>query len=257
MKSFLRSWWQLIIILLCSPYVYACEPAKRSSYPQLAIDGGFIIFHAVAVLEDEGEPSPEMGIGISFLNCANGEENFIARLPYVADPGEVQDAFIADSANGKDELFVIHSAPIRAFTGINYGSDYFSVMAFRREEDRYSLDKNLTEYLGSGADVVDRQGDVDVPIYIYPYKSRAAVFLKLSSRSYLDWANKIARNLTVIDRAEIYSSMSIANSTEMYLVKGDRVRLEQVSAGWGYILYVTAKGKEIHGWILCEKLGGC
>lgn len=257
MKSFLRSRWQLIVILLFSPYVCACEPAKDSSYPPLAVDGGFIMFHAVAVLEDEGKPNPDMGIGISFLNCANGVKDFIARLPYVADPGEVQDAFIADSANSKGELFIVHSAPIRAFTGISYGSDYFSVMVFRREENTYSLDKDLTEYLGSGADVVDHEGDVDVPIYIYPYKTRAAVISRLKSRSYLEWANKTVRDLTVIDKAKIYSSMSVANSTKMYLIKGDKVKPEEVSAGWVSILYVTAKGKEIRGWVLCEKVDGC
>ncbi|EPM52433.1 hypothetical protein [Pseudomonas syringae] len=247
----------ILLAFFVTPSTFACEAAKDNPYPPLKVDGGFIVFESTPVLEDEGKPNPEMGLGISFLDCTAEEKKFIARLPYVADPGEVVDAFLADIGNGSKDVFIIHSAPIRAFTGVSYGSDYFSVMAFQKVSNGYELDKKITGYFGSGADVVLRSEDSDKPLYTYPYKKRDAIIAKIASDSYSSWLKGKSLELEVVEKTPIYSSAAIAHKTKMYLVRGDKVNQEVVSAGWISIAYKSAKGKEIRGWVLCESVNGC
>ncbi|WP_231676840.1 hypothetical protein [Pseudomonas quasicaspiana] len=239
------------------PDAYSCEADKDAPYPPLIVDGGLLVFESTPVLEDEGKPNPEMGLGISFLDCNSSMKKFVARLPYVADPGKVKDAFVGNRGDDHEDVFVIHSAPIRAFTGVSYGSEYFSVIAFHKVAGGYALDSRITAFFGSGADVVLRGEDSDKPLYTYPYKSRSDVVAKLASEKYLKWLQGRPVKLEVIRKTYLYSSMAIAYKTKMYLIKGDRVGQEAVSAGWNYIVYKNAKGKEIKGWVLCEDVDGC
>jgi hypothetical protein len=254
--GFIRS----LFFVMCfgAANAFACDAPSDAPYPPLAVDGGMVVFSSIAVLEDEGKPNPEMGLGISFLDCSTGIMKLIARLPYVADPGEVQDAFTETLVSGDKELFVIHSAPIRAFTGISYGSDYFSVLAFHKTEEGFTPDKKLTDYFGSGADVLspDNESD-DRPIFTYPFKTRDSVVSQLSSKNYRNWESGDFSELVVNKKTSIYSSQSMMNATKMYLIKGDKVKRESVSAGWVYILYATAKKKEIRGWVPCVNVDGC
>jgi hypothetical protein len=244
-------------VLLVAPYAFACDAPENLTYPPFSVDGGIIIVSPIPVLEDEGKQNPEMGLGISFLNCSSGTLKLVARLPYVADPGEVRDIFTAKVASGELELFVIHSAPIRAFTGVTYGSDYFSVMAFHKVDEGYSADKELTAYFGSGADVLSPDENEDKRIYTYPFKTRDVIVDQLSSKNYLSWARGGLLDLIVNRKTFLYSLMSPASVTKMYLIKGDKVKQEAISAGWISILYITAKKKEIRGWVPCENVDGC
>lgn len=245
------------VVLLVAPYAFACDAPKDLTYPPFSVDGGFIVVSPIPVLEDEGKQNPEMGLGISFLNCSTGMLKLVARLPYVADPGEVRDVFTEPVASGENELFVIHSAPIHAFTGVTYGSDYFSVMVFHKVGEDYSADKELTGYFGSGADVLSPDENEDKRIYTYPYKARDVIVSHLSSKNYRSWASGGLLDLVVNRKTFIYSLMSPASVTKMYLIKGDKVKQEAISAGWVSILYTTAKKKEIRGWVPCESVDGC
>ncbi|MFJ2364911.1 hypothetical protein ACIPIN_14660 [Pseudomonas sp. NPDC087697] len=248
----------LAFVIFCgASYAFACEAPNEAPYPPLAVEGGMIVFSSIAVLEDEGKPNPEMGLGVSFLDCSTGIAKFISRLPYVAGPGEVRDVFTENVVNGDKELFVIHSAPIRAFTGISYGSDYFSVMVFHKVEGGFTSDKKLTDYFGSGADVLSPDDNDDKPIYTYPFKARDAVVSQLASKNYRGWASGNLPDLNVNKKTSIYSLKSMASDTDMYLIKGDKVKQEAVSAGWVSIVYTTAKKKEIRGWVLCENVDRC
>ncbi|WP_122581917.1 hypothetical protein [Pseudomonas viridiflava] len=246
-----------LLAVFVASSTFACEAPQDTLYQPLRVDGGYILVKTTPVIEDKGKANPEMGLGITFLDCNTGAERFIARLPYVADPGEVEDAFLAEIDDGNKDVFIIHSAPIRAFTGVSYGSDYFSVMAFRKALSGYELDKKTTDYFGSGADVVLRNGDTDESVYTYPYKNRNAVMGQLASESYRRWLKGERSELEVANKTSIYSSAAIANKTKMYLVKGDKVSQEAVSAGWISIVYKSTKGREIRGWVLCESVNGC
>jgi len=86
-------------------HTYACETNEGdASYSALPVDGGFLVFSPVGVLEDEGKPNPEIGIRLSFIDGSTGTKKLIARLPYVAGPGEVQNAFWADVESGSRRL---------------------------------------------------------------------------------------------------------------------------------------------------------
>jgi hypothetical protein len=243
--------------LFWSSYAVSCAAPGDVSYPPFTVDGGMIIVSPVPVLEDEGKQNPEMGLGLSFLNCSTGTLRLIARLPYVADPGEVRDIFTEQVEGGDRKLFVIHSAPIRAFTGAVYGSDYFSVMVFHKIGDTYSADKVMTGYFGSGADVLASDEDQAKSVYTYPYKTRDLILAQLVSKNYLGWAKGELTDLVINKKTSIYSLTSPASVTKMYLVSGDKVKQESISAGWISILYITKKGKEIRGWVPCESVDGC
>lgn len=101
--SFLRVLF--FLPLLCAMHTYACETNEGdASYSALPVDGGFLVFSPVGVLEDEGKPNPEIGIRLSFIDGSTGTKKLIARLPYVAGPGEVQNAFWADVESGSRRL---------------------------------------------------------------------------------------------------------------------------------------------------------
>lgn len=246
----------IFLLSLSVSFVYACEPPKEAPYPPLLVEGGMIVFDSVAVLEDEGKSDPEMGLRVSFLNCSTGVIQFISRLPFIADTGNVQDAFLKDIRGG-DYLFVIHSAPIRAFTGVRHGSDYFSVLVFQRTGSGFVFDKKLTDYFGSGADTLSQDVDDDKIIYSYPYKNRDAVIEKVESKSFNSWLSGDLVEFTVKQKTSIYSSGNMVDDTKMYLISGDKVKVEAISAGWVSMLYTTTKGKKIRGWVLCNNLNGC
>lgn len=248
----------LFVMTVCTTRTQACEMDRASgSYPPLLVDGGFLVFGPIEVLEDEGKLDPEMGIGVSFIDCSTGTRSFIARLPYVADPGEVKDAFLLKTLSDDKEVFVIHSAPIHAFTGVSYNSDYFSVIVFNRENGKFFIDRKLTDYFGSGADIVIYGDDGDTPIYTYPYKLRGAVVDKLNAESYKHWFDGSIQEVTITSDVLLYSTMTVADPTEIHLMKGSKIVKESISAGWAHVLYKSVIGKEVRGWILCEDIGGC
>ncbi|EIK93159.1 hypothetical protein PMM47T1_28251 [Pseudomonas sp. M47T1] len=210
-----------------------------------------------AVLEQQGVPNPEMGLSVSFLDCSTGVSKFVERLPYIADAGQIQDAFLARTSKDEQEVFLIHSVPFRASGGVSLGSDYFTVLVYRRTDDGFVQDKKLTEYFGSGADIISIRDDDEKTLYSYPFKTQEDIKRQLSSDNYHSWFTGMPIERVVNSKASIYSMQSTSGDTGMYLVKGDRVKQERYSAGWVYILYVTAKKKEIRGWVLCERINGC
>ena len=59
--------------LLWAMHIDACEVNEGgASYPPLPVDKGFLVFGPVTVLEDEGKPNPEMGVGLNFIDCSTG-----------------------------------------------------------------------------------------------------------------------------------------------------------------------------------------
>lgn len=231
--------------------------AQRPPFPPLPVSGGMIVFGMKPVLEQEGSPHPDMGLSISFLNSSTGALEFVERLPYIADAGQIQDAFMANTSEDAQELFLIHSVPFRASGGVSLGSDYFTVLAYRRENGSFVQDKALSEYFGSGADIIKFRGNVESNIYTYPFKTRKDILRQLTRTSYRQWAAGMPITRTVGAKVPIYSMQSTSGETGMYLIKGDRVLQEKFSAGWVSIRYVTKKNKEIRGWVLCEGISGC
>jgi len=231
--------------------------AQSPPFPPLAVPGGTVVFGMKPVLEQEGSPHPDMGLSISFLNSSTGALKFVERLPYIADAGQIQDAFMANTSEDEQELFLIHSVAFRASGGVSLGSDYYTVLAYRRDNGSFVQDKALSEYFGSGADIIKFRGNVESHVYTYPFKTRKDILRQLTRASYRQWAPGVPITRTVGAKVPIYSMQSTSGDTGMYLIKGDRVLQEKFSAGWVSIRYVTKKNKEIRGWVLCEGIAGC
>lgn len=247
----------LLVILFGVQFAFACEAPNSNSYPPLSVNGGWIIFNEVELPDQKDQQTQVMGLGISYADCSSRETKLISRLPYLTDLGKIQDAFMWNIIEGQQELFVIHSVPIRSATGMGYASDYYSVLAFSRNRDNFMIDQALSDYLGRGADVIDINSDDDKMLYVYPYKTKNSITTELSSSNYKEWKRKEMPERIIAKKATIYSSQSMADATKMYLVPGDRVRVEDIAAGWLSVRYITAKKSEIRGWILCSNVKGC
>lgn len=186
-------------------------------------------------------------------------QQFISRLPYLTEPGHIHAAFMEKEVEGRMIAFVIHRVPIRSATGMGYASDYYSVFAFSRAGDNFSLDRRLSDYFGQGADVLDLddESNDDRFVYLFPYKTKESIVRKLRSDEYRSWMDKKNQNFTVINKASIYSERSTGSATKMYLVPGDRVKVEVIEAGWISMSYLARKGIEINGWLMCSDVVGC
>ena len=91
-------------------------------------------------------------INIRGQNCDLKNEVFIAELPFLGESGKIEDAFLEDfDFDGKPELFVIHRATIHSDTGVNYASDFFSILVFDKVGPlKYELNKKISRYFGEG-----------------------------------------------------------------------------------------------------------
>lgn len=249
--------WGLLTFWIFGAQALACEAPKQMPYPSLAVDGGWAVFGEMPLPKQEKVSNPVMGLSLSFLDCSSGVSKLISSLPYLTDPGQIQDAFIEGTENGHNELFVIHSVPIRSATGMGYASDYYTVLVFVKNGSGFSSDQRLTDYFGRGADVIDPDDDADRFIYSYPYKTKDSIVAKLKSKGYERWAGGTMSEFPVINKATIYSTQSTGSATKMYLVPGDKVDVEIISAGWVLMRYMTPNKREIKGWVMCSDLDGC
>jgi hypothetical protein len=247
----------VLFYLLFSQHIFACEAPNNPPFPPLSIEGGMVIFGTRAVLEQEGRPNPDMGLSINFLDCNTGSLKLVDRLPFLAEPGEIHDAFLANTTTRNQEIFIIHSVPFPSSGGVSLGSDYFTILVYHRDGIGFSLDRKLTDYFGSGADIVSFNGDDETQLYTYPYKAKESILQQLKAQSYKDWRSGSSVTLAVNKKTYIYTAQSPASRTGMYLIKGDQVFQENVSAGWISIRYTTAKKKDIRGWVLCTDVSGC
>jgi hypothetical protein len=79
--------------------------------------------------------------------------------------------------------------------------------------------------------------------------SRGAIF----SKKNLELADELDVQISA-SKSNIYSLPSVSKVTNMYLVKGDLVRVLSYRNGWFEFLYRTRNGKSIRGWITTSDL---
>lgn len=234
-----------------------CEPPKSEAFPALNTDSGTIVFNYTKLPENESQDPDDMAIDVDFVNCADGSKKNIAGLPFLAATGAVKAAFFATTKPGAEpELIIIHSVGIRAYTGVNYLGDYYTVHAYANTPTGYVRDERLSNYFGNGGDIV-RDFDSEELVYTFPYKTTDDIVAKLKSTAYKHWAAGDEVTLTINKKTPIYSSPVLAEVTKMYLIKGDSVLQEGVEAGFLNIMFKTPKGKAIRGWVKCADADGC
>ncbi|KNH47008.1 hypothetical protein [Pseudomonas lini] len=232
-----------------------CELPKSEAFPALSTNSGSIVFN-YAKLPESQDPD-DVAIDVDFVNCADGSKKNIGGLPFLAATGRVQAAFLAQAKpDAEPMLFVIHAVGIRAYTGVNYLGDYYTVHAYARTTAGYVRDERLSNYFGNGGDIA-RDPESEELIYTFPYKTADAIAAKLNSAAYKRWAAGDRVTLTINKRASIHSSPVLADMTKMYLIKDDSVLQEGVEAGWLKVMFKTPEGKAIRGWVQCRDADGC
>lgn len=234
-----------------------CEPPKSEAFPALNTDSGTIVFNYTKLPEDESQGSDDVAIDVDVINCADGTKKNIGGLPFLAATGRVQAAFLAQAKpDAAPMLFIIHAVGIRAYTGVNYLDDYYTVHAYSPTVTGYVRDERLSNYFGNGGDIA-RDAESEELVYTFPYKTADDIVAKLNSAAYKHWAAEDRVTLTINKKTPIYSSPVLAEMTKMYLIKGDSVLQEGVEAGWLKIMFKTPKGKDIRGWVQCNDADGC
>lgn len=184
-------------------------------------------------------------------------EKQVAELPYLGDPGKVESAFLEDANfDGISELFVTHRTTLYSDAGTSYGSDYFTTLVYRRWlPEKYELDERISNYFGSGADILSSPMNDDL-IYKHPYKFKAQVDSELDSARYRAWLEQKRVVTRIMRKTYLYDQANTADKTTSYLVAGDQIQVLDRQAGWLEAVFHNKKG-DIKGWVLCQDTLEC
>jgi hypothetical protein len=225
----------------------------REAYSSLDIHGAKACFvYTMASTENEEKHSRDPnGISLYSVTLSNNPK-LVYEFPYAGTKGEIAEAFFLPVA-GVDEktLFLIHrmEAP-RSWDSV---SDIYNVSVLRWEGEALLLDQKRTRFFDLGGDTVDEQGRLT---FAYPYKDKKSVEAAISSPLfYTIIANKRITG-TILEKTFLHDGDSEPlpqNSSKMYLIKGDRVLVEDSMAGWCRVSY-QAKVKIIKKWAQCKSI---
>jgi len=225
----------------------------RQAYNSMDVHGVKACFvYTKAAVQTEGQLSRDPD-EISLYSVVSSENpKLVYEFPYAGTEGAIIDAFFLPAAGTLEEmLFVIH----RMETPKSWApvSDIYNVSVIRREGDTLLLDQKRSRFFDLGGDAVDEQGRSK---YVYPYKDKrsveAAVGLPLFHTIMAD--KKITG--TILEKTFLYDGGSeplLQSSSKMYLIKGDRVLVEDSMAGWCRVSY-QAKVKIIVKWAQCKSI---
>lgn len=256
MKTLKIVFLTISIFITCN--VFACDTPQVAAFKAIPLDGAAIVFDFVSIEKESSNTSHshEIGIDVIFFRCSDGTKTLIGQLPYLADTGKIEDAFLYGTDNGTAEgLFVIHSVEIRSDTGVNYSGRYYTINVYKKDGDNFTRNEQLSTYFGKGGDIFDE--DYKELLYIFPYKNKISILRSLKSEAYKKWRAGAPVNLVINKKTAIHNSPVLADVTRMYLLAGDVVSQSEVEAGWLSVIYKTSKGKEVRGWIQCENADGC
>jgi hypothetical protein len=203
-------------------------------------------------LQAKGQLSREPD-GISLYSVVSSEKpKLVYEFPYLGAEGIITDAFLLPVDEGGEELlFVVHRMEMpREWDPV---SDIYDVSVFRFEADTLLLDKKLTRFFHLGGDDVDKKGGIT---FVYPYKDRKSVEKAAGSPLFhAILAGKVI-NGSIMEKAFLYDGGSeplLQYSPKMYLIKGDKVLVEDSWAGWCKVSY-QAKVKIVDKWVQCKSI---
>ncbi|WP_175774267.1 hypothetical protein [Burkholderia anthina] len=247
----------LAAILICGP-TYAGSTCADihgpQSYPPVNITTGTICFVREPVLD----PKTRESIGadaISLYYIANGGVPVKAKgrgLLYDDTPGKIVDAFSSRIGRSRNEgIFVIHSMNVRSsLVEPNSSGKFYSVSVFDLTDKNFRRDERASEWFGADYSWLSDGRKI---IYKFPYQSKVDVLRGIDSpfASLMGDEKKIPAILN--KKSYLYDDSSIKNKTNKYLIKGDRVVAEEVSAGWCRVNYSSGKVK-LDMWLMCESL---
>lgn len=231
--------------------------SAKDLYNPILLDNSFIIrFKSSAIsIDPDGDIFP---ITITGQNCDTGSEAQIAELPYLGDPGKVESAFMADSDfDGKAELFVIHRTTLYSDTGISYGSDYFTTLAYKSIDPlTYERSERVSTYFGAGGDILSSPTSEKLA-YEYPYKSEASIQSRLASVQYKAWLEQKPITTRISRKTYLHDQPNVTDRTSRYLINGDEVQVLNQEAGWLEAVFHNKKKGDFKGWIQCKDTLEC
>jgi hypothetical protein len=221
------------------------------AYPPKDISGGVVCFVYTRTDEQyDGDfsKSPD-GISVFFFRKSEGAK-LVYEFPYAGTRGKINDAFFIPVGKKYGEvLFVIHSIETpRSWDPV---SDVYDVSVIRFQGEVPILDKRLSRFFDMGGDFVDAQGQ---PTYFYPYKDRTAVEAAVRSPLFDVVRTSSSVEGVVREKSFLYRGDSEPSfKTGMYLIKGDKVKVEDSTGGRCKVTY-AAKLKSITMWIDCKSI---
>ncbi|WP_433736006.1 hypothetical protein [Pseudomonas putida] len=190
---------------------------------------------------------------ISLYSVVSTEKpKLIYEFPYAGTQGKITDAFFLPVDGVLDEmLIVIHrmEAP-RSWDSV---SDIHSVSIIKREGNTLALDKKRTRFFDLGGSNVDEEGH---STYVYPYKDKESVEEAVSSKLFSAIIADKKITGTILEKTYLNEGASEPipqYSSKMYLIKGDRVLVEDSTAGWCKVSY-QSKVKMITKWAQCKSI---
>lgn len=247
----------LAAILICGP-TYAestCSDIHgQQSYPPLTVTSGTICFVQEPVL-DLKTRKPIGADAISLYYISNGGVPIKAEgrgLLYDDTPGKIVDAFSSSIDQGRNEsIFVIHSMNVRSsLVEPNSSGKFYSVSVFDLADKKLHRDERASEWFGTDYSWLSDGRKI---IYKFPYQSKADVLRGIDSPFASLMSSKEKISAVVNGKSYLFDDSSIKNKTKKYLIKGDRVAVEDVSAGWCRVNYSSGK-VPLDMWLMCAAL---
>lgn len=224
----------------------------REAYSSFDVDKvNACIVYTKSDVQTEGQLSRDPD-GISLYSVVSSDTpKLVYEFPYDGTEGKIIDAFFLPVGRGEEMLFVIHH--IVAPDSWSRVRDIYDVSVFRVGADSLFLDKKLTRFFHLGGDEIDRQGRVP---YIYPYKDKSSVEKAAGSPLFRAIIADKEIPGTVLEKNVLYDGGSeplLQYSPKMYLIKGDKILVQDSWAGWCKISY-QAKVKIVDKWMECKSI---
>ncbi|KQN55862.1 hypothetical protein ASE98_00120 [Pseudomonas sp. Leaf48] len=191
--------------------------------------------------------------GISLYSVVSSENpTLVYEFPYLGAGGVITDAFFLPVGDGGEELlFVVHRMEMPKIW--DPASDIYDVSVFRLEADTLTLEKKLTRFFHLGGDEVDKQGGTT---YEYPYKDKKSVQKTAASPLFQAILAGKVINGSIIEKTSLYEGglePLLQYAPKMYLIKGDKVLVEDSWGGWCKVSY-QAKVEIITKWVQCKSI---
>lgn len=233
---------------------FTCSDIGRpEAYRPVEVGGITLCFVYTKTQQEDGQISrPPDGIAVYSISKTEKPKP-IYQLPYAGTKGMIDDAFpfFVDSAQEK-MLFIVHSFETpKSWDSV---SDIYSVSVLRIQDGILVHDQQYSRFFDMGGDLTDDRGRIT---YIYPYKNRVLVEKAIRSPLFHAVNSSTSIEGTIQEKSFLYggdAEPALQDPKKMYLIKGDRVSVEDATAGWCKVSY-QSKMKLIKMWLQCNSIG--
>lgn len=223
------------------------------SHKPLRYGDGSICFVEQPVLDKNGKQIDieAEAINIYFVRDS-GDSSKIGELPYLAAKGAIESVFLLDLDNDNHkDIVIIHSVEIGgSVKEPGSSNDYYSVLVFRKTNGLFEFHERASSWYGSGYAWISYNGNI---IDKFPYQNMNSIRQALTSPfASLMFANTTLR-ANVIRKSGLYEGPVLVDKTKQYLIAGDKVSVDAVTASWCSINYTGGK-RPLQRWMKCDNL---